>query len=195
MCTKCDGRSVVVCSTCNGFGSVASYAKWTLFEECIDDVAIINKQLPNMRHSGGAAVASSLPLKLLLDSKGTLLVDETNTSATSKLRPISTFPDDHNEVYLRSRELLRRHDVKLANSPDWKLFSQVGILITKLKSNFNKASNSICRSFLFSYLVPNQESAANCDTNRFVHRQIQKQNNQVFHSRSQPQYSRVHKQS
>ena len=64
-CSKCQNKLSIICSTCKGNGSLRLYRKKTFVEDCIYDVSVKCKE-------------KSIPLSIILKSKGSLIVDETN---------------------------------------------------------------------------------------------------------------------
>lgn len=106
-CSKCQNKLSIICSTCKGIGELRLYNRKTSFQDCIYDVSVKCKE-------------KSIPLSIILKSKGSLIVDESGSNG--KLRPISNFPDS--EIYQTSSNFLHRHETKIKNSPNWKLESQ-----------------------------------------------------------------------
>ncbi len=64
-CTKCNNKLSIVCSTCKGNGGLKLFNKKTSIEDCIYDVSIKCKE-------------KSIPLSIILKSKGSLIVNEHN---------------------------------------------------------------------------------------------------------------------
>ena len=105
-CNQCNNSQLVECQTCKGLGQIKYIKYKTDKNHYIDDVIINCKD-------------NSLPLKVILKGKGSILVNQT----MKKLNPISNYPDRN--VYERCKDLLVKHDEKLRKSPDWQLVNQV----------------------------------------------------------------------
>lgn len=105
-CNACNNNLFIQCHSCKGFGQLKYLKYKATVKKCIDDVIINCKD-------------DSIPLKVILKSKGTIIVNETK----SKLNAISSYPDD--VVYQSCKDLLRKHDDKVEKSTDWQLVNQV----------------------------------------------------------------------
>lgn len=104
-CKTCHNKRLVVCDLCKGCGELICYKGKVTITEPIEDLIINCKD-------------NSIPLMAICKGKGTVLVDQTK----KKLEAINHYPDD--VVHKNCKELLKRHDLKLQNSPHWELVSQ-----------------------------------------------------------------------
>lgn len=127
-----NGSYRMKCNLCNGNGKLNRFKRDTLVEDCIYDVRV-------------KCTHKSVPLKSIIKNKGNLIVNQTK----KKLSPISSFPDD--EIFEFSNDLLKRHEARLRNLPEWEVVNQTHQLIAiPITSYTAKYKQKIIQFYIFT---------------------------------------------